>query len=355
MNTVKRLNSIVKATGKIFSVAALSTALIATSCTEVIKGARTNQTKSLEDEINEEIDWSRNTAHIGIDLEKELTGDHILYDLDKGPITLQDAYRFIDRLFDKAGKRIKVKKNYTEIEALKVSSAIHRLLKEEGFKYKDYSSWEYYLLGANLLSYGVARKKIDCVGYSLLYLGISEHLGLPMVGISVPGHLTLRWNLSDGSYINWEATVPAKCKDDFYISWKNISQNAVENGVYLRSLSKKEIIAQQYYNLSLVWKERRQFDKAMKALDKAIKLFPKYSDAYNLRGVIWKIRGQIDQAIGQYNTAIQFDPNFSDAYYNRANARLKIEDYEGTKEDLAILKNLDTGLAERLKYMIQGI
>ena len=191
----------------------------------------------------------------------------------------------------------------------------------------------------------------------LLYLGISEHVGVPLVGINMPGHLALRWNFNDGTYFNWEATVPATCKNSFYISWKNISEVALRNGVYIKAegLTKKEVIAHVYYNTGLVLKERRQLDSALTVLDKATALFPKYADAYNLKGVIWQVRGETVKAIGQYDTAIGFDPNFSDAYYNRADAKWKIKDPIGTKKDLAVLKTLDLGLAERLEYMIQEI
>jgi tetratricopeptide (TPR) repeat protein len=186
-------------------------------------------------------------------------------------------------------------------------------------------------------------------------MGIAEHLGLPVIGINVPGHLALRWDLGNGRYFNWETTVPARCKDDFYISWKNISKDAVRKGVYIKQkgLSKQELIAHVYYDKGLVLKEWRHLDGAMAALDRATELFPQYADAYNLKGVILKGRGEIRRAVGEYDRAIGLDPNFPEAYYNRANAKLEMGDYEGTKRDLMALKTLDAGLAERLQHLVQ--
>jgi len=216
-----------------------------------------------KDRIDEEIDWSRNTSFIALDIEKELNKDYILIDLNKGFITMKDSYLFLYRLFGKVQQAITVKDRYTKKEALETARTIHNILHEEGFEYRNFSSNEYHLMGGNLFSYGLMRKQVYCLTYMLLYLGIAERLGLPIVGINVPEHLALRWNLSYGKHVNWEATVPDTYDDESYIYWKNISEVAVKNGVYLRSLSKKEVIAHVYYNISLVLTERDELKEAI--------------------------------------------------------------------------------------------
>ncbi|MFH2003010.1 MAG: transglutaminase family protein, partial [Planctomycetota bacterium] len=199
------------------------------------------------------IDWTKNIAHIALDVEKMLHDDYVLIDLERGIVTMKDNHALLDRIFAEAEDRICVRSSYTEQQALDVVKTIYRILEEEGFRYRDYSSDGYFFLGCHLFGYGLAKREIDCVSYSLLGLGVAERLNLPMTGIFMPGHFALRWHLDHGESMNIEMTVPARCDNDFYIGWKGILRDTVERGVYLRDLSRREVVAQQFYSLSLVW------------------------------------------------------------------------------------------------------
>jgi regulator of sirC expression with transglutaminase-like and TPR domain len=263
------------------------------------------------------IDWSRNIAHIALDVEKELHPDYVLSDLSRGFVFMEDNHELLDRIFEKAEKRITVRERYGEKEVVEIARAMHEILEEEGFTYRDYSTDAFYFLGANVFGYGLAKREIDCVAWSLLGLGMAEHLGLPLAAVYMPGHFALRWLFDDGRYLNLELSIPAKCDDDYYISWKNISPGALERGVYLRNLSRAEVIAQQYYSLGLVWESREKWDKASSAVGHALRLFRDFPDAYNLRGLIRKAAGEVARAVEDFDTAIVLDEQFIEALANR--------------------------------------
>jgi regulator of sirC expression with transglutaminase-like and TPR domain len=274
-----------------------------------------------------EIDWSRNIAFIALDIETQLHEDYILSDLDRGFVTMQDNRDVLGRILHKAEKRIPIRKDYGEEEAMAVAVLMHEILEEEGFTYRSYSSDAYRFLGANVFGYGLAKREIDCVSYCILGLAIAEHRKLPLVGIYMPGHCALRWILKDGSHLNLELSIPASCRDDFYILWKKISMASLTRGIYLRSLSKQEVIAQQYYNLGLVWEKREQFQKAMSALNKARSLMRDFPDAYNLRGILYKSRGQFKKALNDFDRALVLDQRFFEARINRANVLKQMGEY----------------------------
>jgi len=275
-----------------------------------------------------DLDWNDNIARIALKVEQELHADYILCDLHRGIVTMSDNLELLARLFKKAEKRIGIKESYNEDEAIETTHAIFELLKDEGLEYRDFSSEEFFFHGANLFGYELAKREIDCVAYSLLGLGIAEHLNLPLKCVSMPEHFTLRWIFDDGGRLNIELSIPAKCDDDYYIAWKNINTTAIENGVYLRDLERAEVIAEQYYSLSLVWEKRNQLDKAMAALNRALFLLRKYPDAYNLRGIIWKRKGEHVKALREFDKAILLDNNFTEAKYNRANTLSKLQYYD---------------------------
>ncbi len=54
-------------------------------------------------------------------------------------------------------------------------------------------------------------------------------------------------------------------------------------------------------------------------MSQAIKINPKYADAYNQRGISWHAKGNFDQAIADYTKVIELDSKFAKAYVNRGN------------------------------------
>jgi tetratricopeptide (TPR) repeat protein len=64
----------------------------------------------------------------------------------------------------------------------------------------------------------------------------------------------------------------------------------------------------------------------------AIKLFPKFSSAYNNRGVAKYDLGDKKGALQDYTTAIQLDPS-AVSYYNRASTRDDLDDKNGAIAD----------------------
>ncbi len=63
-----------------------------------------------------------------------------------------------------------------------------------------------------------------------------------------------------------------------------------------------------------------QYDQATLDYNKAIEINPRYAEAYNNRGVAYVNKGQYDLAIFDYNKAIEINQSFVTAYYNRGTA-----------------------------------
>ncbi|MFH1845925.1 MAG: hypothetical protein ABIF77_22300 [bacterium] len=295
------------------------------------------------------IDWSRNILYLILDGELELYSEQVLLDLD-GPITTADNYRFVSHLLQQARGRID-RAPSDRTGAIETLLVIHELLSESGFSYRDYSSWEYRLLGFGLLNHGLARREIDCAMYVYLYLGIAEHLGLPLVGLDLPEHITLRWRLPDGFYFNWEATLPAVRDDDFYRDWKQFSPQTISSGVYLRPLAKPEILASAFYAKSLVFFERGELTRATTAVDRTLALYPRHPDAHNLKGLLLDQEGDFLGALCQFDRAIDLDAGFAQAYFNRAKTRLTLGETEAVGLDLSELQRLDPDLGNVLRHL----
>jgi tetratricopeptide (TPR) repeat protein len=75
----------------------------------------------------------------------------------------------------------------------------------------------------------------------------------------------------------------------------------------------------------LQWKDRgneltnkKHFSAALDAYDRALKIDPKFADAYNNKGNVYMQAGAYDLALKEFDSAIKADPKHRVAYYNRS-------------------------------------
>jgi predicted TPR repeat methyltransferase len=74
--------------------------------------------------------------------------------------------------------------------------------------------------------------------------------------------------------------------------------------------------AKTYYNLGIVFYEKKQFDDAITDFQKALRLNPEFAAAYSGLGNCFKEKGLLDEAVYFYQKALQAAPNRAETYYN---------------------------------------
>jgi len=65
------------------------------------------------------------------------------------------------------------------------------------------------------------------------------------------------------------------------------------------------------------YESKGQLDRAIADYSMAIKLNPRFADAYNYRGAAYESKGQLNPAIADFTEAIELNPEFANAYNNR--------------------------------------
>lgn len=242
-------------------------------------------------------------------------------------------YEYINSLINKAKAIITVKNDYTTEEAVRILTNIHLLLKREGFVFKQNF----------LLNTGIDRKEIDCDNYSALYTAISEVLGLPVIPACAPHHSFVRFNFNDGTYLNWDTVDAKPYSDEYYIKKLKISENSLQKGVYLKSLTRKEFIGLQYSNIGSYLFTYRHFNEAIPFFNAALKYYANYSSAFHNRGSAYYALNRPDRALADLLTANSLDPGQASTHNTLGDIYLDRKEYMNAFDHYAESIELDPG------------
>ncbi len=230
-------------------------------------------------------------------------------------------YHTLDALLDEAQQRIKVSSTDKLFEATKALKTIDELLRETGFQHEDNV----------LLSEGLKEKTpkpITCLGRTAIYKAIAEILNLPIVAVSAPEHVFVRWHLKD-MYINWETTLGKEVKDFLYVITHNIHEKSRENGVYLKSITRNEILTGHYHSsVGYTLRRKGKHQQALKHHLKAIELDSSYPEGFNNVGVVLTVSSKYAEALSYFIRALRLNPNSARAHYNCGCLYFRQENFE---------------------------
>lgn len=97
---------------------------------------------------------------------------------------------------------------------------------------------------------------------------------------------------------------PDRSSEDIYIAQR-----------HYHDLLKKDTKNQELLvSLASTYSMQQDFDKAFEYINKALKINPKYREAYQLKGSIYRALGNSELMKSSYETAVQQDPDFYEGY-----------------------------------------
>lgn len=162
----------------------------------------------------------------------------------------------------------------------------------------------------------LATRKGNCVSMPVLVAILGQRIGLQVALATAPHHVLVKV-LVDGTWWNVEATAGGFKADASYVRETHISPLAVENGLYLRTLSPREGLAVIASTLMEHLGARKDGDTLMEVAEMALVANPKDSIA-----MIWKANAfnlQLQQRyVSRYPTPADIPPELLTDYLHRS-------------------------------------
>lgn len=115
-------------------------------------------------------------------------------------------------------------------------------------------------------------KQGTCMSMHMLLVMLAQEVDLPIHGVIGGDHLFCRWD--DGKYrANIEATDGGtKESDENYASKLGLAQSQLKDTVYLRNLTRRQMVGQFLYARAIYWHSRKNYIEAAKDAHQALEL-----------------------------------------------------------------------------------
>jgi regulator of sirC expression with transglutaminase-like and TPR domain len=185
-----------------------------------------------------------------------------------------------------------------------------------------------------LLTSVLHRRRGHCVGLSCAYLAVGLRAGLPLFGVSAPGHFFVRWD-GEGLRRNVETTARGLAHDDeHYIEHFRIAPQLVDRGVYLQSLRRREVLAEVLNNRANFYWDRGDAARAARDLDRIVQVSHGFARAFVGRGFVALQQGDLLAADRALARALEIDPADVRALLLRGELELRRGDVEAAERAL---------------------
>ncbi|MGM5481547.1 MAG: tetratricopeptide repeat protein [Nanobdellota archaeon] len=195
--------------------------------------------------------------------------------------------------------------------------------------------------------------------------------------IASDDHIFVRYESpSLDTVINWETTSGESFPDSHYIDKYSLSEQAISNGSYLRSLDDSEALATIFrymaatirdesgdpdeilsftkkayvldttrlaslYSVAVAHKINEEYDSAYYYLDKAHSLDSTKTNTWFVRGIVAEDERDLDKAARFYDEALDLDSAHSPSLYRKASIALDQDDVDTYRLHLDRLKEND--------------
>ena len=112
--------------------------------------------------------------------------------------------------------------------------------------------------------------------------------------------------------------------------------------------------AKTFFDQGEAYSKKKSWDLAITAYNQAVRIEPKFAEAWNNMGFCYRKVKQFDKALDAYKQAITLKPDFSYPHEYMARTFLAMGNKDAAMHEYEILKRLDGKMADGLLKAIQA-
>jgi regulator of sirC expression with transglutaminase-like and TPR domain len=150
---------------------------------------------------------------------------------------------------------------------------------------------------------------------SLIYLEVGWRLGLPLVGVALPGHFIVRYLTSQGSifidpFQRGRIWSYHECEAQVRRHYGRANEELMR--LILEPPSRRAILARMIRNLKAAYAERGEFEQAYAAVERIILIEGENAAEIRDRGLLHARLNRLHRALDDLDTYAQREPNATD-------------------------------------------
>jgi regulator of sirC expression with transglutaminase-like and TPR domain len=198
-----------------------------------------------------------------------------------------DISRYLARI-DQLARELSARLPETSSHSERVLALNHYLFEEQGF---SPNLENYYDVRNSFLNDVLERRLGIPITLSILYIEVGRRIGLPLHGVSFPGHFLVKCKAKEGALIldPYSGGVSLSLRD-LQQRLRQARGGEVSRAVVasmLVSAKKKEILARVLRNLKAVYLEQRDRDRAVSLMEWIVSVAPDDASGVRERGLLY--------------------------------------------------------------------
>ena len=241
-----------------------------------------------------------------------LLGTALLIARDEYPDLDAEVY---DRLAQTHAEHLRAEIDAIAAWPLKMAAINRHLFDELGYS-GDHD--EYYDPRNSYLNQVFERRLGNPISLAMVQIEVARRLGVPLDGVSFPGHFLVRLPVDDGLLVMdpFNGGRPLGADELRERAKPHLGGDVPDDNALLQILdpaTHRAILIRVLRNLHGVYAEREQWDRAARSVDRVLKLVPDQPDALRDRGLAYL---QMDYARGareDLSRYLHLSPNAADA------------------------------------------
>ena len=176
------------------------------------------------------------------------------------------------------------------------------------------NSEDYYDPRNSFLNEVLSRRLGIPISLSLVCIEVGKRLGVPLIGVGMPGHFLVRHRDAEGLFIDpFHRGILLSEKECVERMREVVQADIAWDPAYLTPLSNKEYLARLLRNLKVIYSQRREYERALMMIDRLVVLQPLDVQERRDRGMVRYRLGRHQEAREDLQLYLDSAPMAEDA------------------------------------------